>query len=326
MTEKTYPAGVVLVDADAPREAWLEARADQRVTASEIHEIATGGIAAWRSVLDRKLNGSTFRGNRHTRRGHEREALLIDFAATIDPSIEPNGALWAAGDDARLAGTPDGIGAGTVAEVKSHDHGHKLGPIPAEHRAQMQWQMRVTGATRALYVREVMDEDGQGALDDPDWQWVDRDDEYIEWLESRATAFLAWWDADAPDVDVLDDETATALAEWIEAREAAAAPAKRVAAAKKRLDGLLRGRPMSRYGVQLMGQSGGVNLTAAPWTRVIDVSRLEDWERYGWARLRDRAAEAAAALADFEAGLLAKHSRDEIGGTQSLRHVKGVGS
>lgn len=248
-----YEPGRILVDADADREAWMEARADERVTASEVHAIATGNEAAWRKILDGKLNGRTFKGNRHTRRGHEREALLLDFAATVDPTIEPNGALWGAADNESLAGTPDGIGVGVIAEVKSHDHGHELGAIPADHRSQMQWQMRVLGAERALYVREVMDADGQGSLEDPDWQWVERDDEHIAWLESRALAFLAWWAADAPPIVEEDTELLAALEAWIAARDAAAEPVKAEEAAKKKLTAMLKARPGSKFGVQVLG-------------------------------------------------------------------------
>ena len=313
----------IVVDADAPREEWMDARSEG-VTASEVHEIATGSRKTWAAVLDRKLNGSTFKGNRHTRRGHEREALLLDYAKTLCGSVEPNGALWAAAEDPRHRATPDGIGAGFVIEVKSHDAGHERGPIPAAHRSQMQWQMYVMGVEEALYIREVMDEDGQGALEDPEAITVERDDDYIAWLVSRADAFLEWWDNDCPETDDLDEETANALSEWVQAKRDLEPVAKKEAAAKKRLTAVMKKRPYAKFGVQLQGMSGGALLTAASYKRVIDKSRLRDGQKVLLRELEIKANASADALATFEASLLAEHGYDVLGGSQSLRLVGGA--
>ena len=315
--------GQIIVDADAPREEWITARSEG-VTASEAHAIATGGRKAWAKILDDKLNGSTFRGNKHTRRGNEREAILIDFAATIDPSIQPNSALWADAHDTRFRATPDGIGDDVVAEVKSHAHGHDLGMIPPEHRSQMQWQMLVTGASRALYVREVMDKDGQGPLDDPDWQWVDRDEEHIAWLHDRALEFLAWWDADCPETDDLDAATESALARWIDAKRALDPIAKIEKTAKAELTKLLKARAYSRYGVQVQGETGGATLTAASWGRVLDESLISASQKGALRDLRQQADRACAAVEDFEEQLRTEYGVDRMVGNQSLRLVGGV--
>ena len=70
---------LVIVPEDAPVEAWKEGRAEG-VTASEAHAIAQGGRGTWRRILTDELNGSRFKGNRHTERGHEREEFLLHFA------------------------------------------------------------------------------------------------------------------------------------------------------------------------------------------------------------------------------------------------------
>lgn len=319
----TGSEGIIIVEADAPREEWLDARG-QGVTASEVHAIASGGRAAWAKILDDKLNGRTFKGNAHTRRGHERESILIEFAATIDESIEPNSALWAHKVEPRFRGTPDGIGDGVVAEVKSHAYGYELGPIPPEHRSQMQWQMLITGAKRALYVREVMDEDGQGALSDPDWQWVDRDEEHIAWLVSRALEFLAWWYAECPATDDLDEETETALAAWVRAKRDLDPIAKAEAAAKKKLTSLLKGRALSRFGVQVQGAEGGAMLTAASWKRVIDGSLVPPSLADKREQLEEAVEAAQRNLTEFEADLLDRYGVDRMSGAQSLRLAGGA--
>lgn len=315
--------GQIIVDADAPREEWITARSEG-VTASEAHAIATGGRKAWAKILDDKLNGSTFRGNKHTRRGNEREAILIDFAATIDPSIEPNSALWADAHDTRFRATPDGIGDDVVAEVKSHAHGHDLGMIPPEHRSQMQWQMCVTGASRALYVREVMDKDGQGPLTDPDWQWVERDEEHIAWLHDRALEFLAWWDADCPETDDLDAATESALARWIDAKRDLDPIAKIEKTAKTELTKLLKRRDHSKFGVQVQGASGGAMLTAASWNRVLDETKLSSAQKSKLQVLREQVDTAVTAFEAYEEELRAQYGVDCPTGAQSLRLAGGA--
>jgi len=211
-----------------------------------------------------------------------------------------------------------------VIEVKSHDAGHERGPIPAAHRSQMQWQMYVMGVEEALYIREVMDEDGQGALEDPEAITVERDDDYIAWLVSRADAFLEWWDNDCPETDDLDEETANALSEWVQAKRDLEPVAKKEAAAKKRLTAVMKKRPYAKFGVQLQGMSGGALLTAASYKRVIDKSRLRDGQKVLLRELEIKANASADALATFEASLLAEHGYDVLGGSQSLRLVGGA--
>lgn len=216
-------------------EEGLAARA-AGVTASELHAIAVGGRGTWRRILDGKLNGSTFHGNQHTKRGHEREPYLLAWACSHVAFLEPNRALFAHPENRLIMATPDGLGiedrGGEFGvEVKSHEHtwGDRY-DIPADHYDQMQGGMAVTGIGRWLYVWEVMGEDGTPTLETPRFRWVERDEKRIAKLLKEAEAFLAWRAAGAPVAD--DDipaEVDEALAIIAEAR-AAMAPHKKAEA------------------------------------------------------------------------------------------------
>lgn len=189
------------------------------VTASEAWRIARGGLKARRQIVSDKMNGSTFRGTAATRAGSAREAALLDEAADILAVVEPNAALWGAQDNDLHRATPDALGWDhegdlVVVEVKSHQHGWEHDTIPLEHRAQLQWQIRVMGAKSALYGFEVRDEDDQPPAGGATWIPVERDEEMIAWLTDRADAFLAWREDGCPDIDDLPDPVAEANAAW----------------------------------------------------------------------------------------------------------------
>lgn len=206
------------------REEWLEARAS-RVTASQAHEIATGGRATWLRILADKLNGSTFKGTASTRRGSLREAFLLDYLREfVDPTIDGNARLFVHPDNDRIGATPDGLGGALKqgafgVEVKSHDYGWEREDVPAEHYDQMQIGMYVLNATRWLYGWEVMGEDGEPTLEDPRYLWIARDEHRIAFLVRELERFLAWWDAGAPATDDLPAELDDALARWADARD-----------------------------------------------------------------------------------------------------------
>ena len=258
----------IVVPEGAPRELWLAERGEG-VTASEVYAIARGGIRTWRRILEGKLNGNKFHGNAATRAGQSREAALLDEAAEHLAEVTPNGALWAAAENDLHRATPDGFGVDAngdlcVIEVKSHEHGWDSEEIPAEHMAQMQFQAYVRGARGALYGFEVRDEDDMPPIDGATWLWVERDEEMIEWLISRANAFIAWRDAGCPDVDDLPDAVAIALDEWAIAKKqlVEAEPVeKKTNAAMKQAVKIL---PYAeRFGAVGMGPKGGFQLTVA---------------------------------------------------------------
>ena len=261
----TIEPGRIVVPADAPREAWMAERGEG-VTASEVWELARGGIKTWRRILTQKMNGSTFRGNRATNAGHAREAALLDEVTDRLDAVEPNSALWAAARNGLFRATPDGIGSKNdyvvVVEVKSHECGWEHEGIPMDHLAQMQWQMLVLGAVGGLYGFEVRDEDDQPPLDGATWIWVERDEEMIAWLTDRADQFLAWREAGCPDVMPLSDDIEPLRAAWVSRKRALDAAAAEEKPANAALKKAIEGQPYARrFGHVGMGEDGGYQLT-----------------------------------------------------------------
>lgn len=281
MTTQITASPRVVVPEDAPREVWMAERGEG-VTASEAWAIARGGIQTWRRILEQKMNGSTFRGNRATNAGHAREDALLDEAAEQLHSVAPNGALWAAADNDLHRATPDGVGRNSdgtvvVAEVKSHEHGYKFEGIPADHLGQMQFQMRVLGAGSALYGYEVRDEDDMPPAEGATWIDVPRDEDMIDFLVMRANKFLAWREAGCPAIDVdLPEEVRVALDEWAPLKraldEAAADEKKANAALKKAVAKLPHAE---RFGAVGMGEHGGFQLTVSEKTEIDEATWSE---------------------------------------------------
>lgn len=256
----------IVVPEGAPRTVWMLERGEG-VTASRVWAIARGGIKTWRRELEQMMNGSTFRGTKATKAGSAREAALLDEAADQLPHVMPNAALWAAASNDLHRATPDGIGRssdGTLVavEVKSHEHGYEDNGIPADHLAQLQWQMHVLGAVSGLYGYEIRDEDDMPPADGATWIDVQRDDEMIAYLIMRADQFLAWRDAGCPDVDDLPADVQTALDAWAPLKaqlDKIAADEKKAAAALKKA--IRESIPHAeRFGAVAMGEHGGYQL------------------------------------------------------------------
>lgn len=222
---------LVIVPEGSPEEEWHEAR-DAGVTASEIHDIARGSRKAWRTILDAKLNGSTFRGNKYTEAGHEAEGRIIEKLRTLFGvvCIGRSGALFGNPDAPLHRATPDGFGieehlGDFGVEVKWHTEKWARTDIPAGHLDQVQWGMHVTGLAWWLYAWTV---DGS---DEVHHQWVPRDDVRIEQLIRQADAFLAWRAAGAPEIDDIPDDIDDHIATYAEQQqiESAAKKAKEAA-------------------------------------------------------------------------------------------------
>lgn len=212
MTETALPL-LVIVEDGAPEEDWHEARS-YGVTASRTHSIANGSRKTWRRILDEQLNGSTFRGNRHTRRGHDREDDLIRQCAELPGvvALAPSHALFGAHANPLHRATPDGLGIHDTygdfgTEVKHHSDTWDSDEIPADHYDQMQFGMHVTGFDWWLYAWGIEGVDGIFH------RWVRRDDRRIAVLAARADAYIAWRAAGAPEIDGLSDDIDEALAE-----------------------------------------------------------------------------------------------------------------
>lgn len=261
-------AARVVVPGDAPRTVWMLERGEG-VTASDVWRIARAGIKARRAIVEQKMNGSTFRGNRATAAGHAREAALLDEAAERLASLTPNAALWAALDNDLHRATPDAIGvdqdgALVVVEVKSHEFGWDSWTIPIEHMAQMQWQIHVLGSDYALYGFEVRDEDDMPPVDGATWIPVPRDEEMIAYLVDRADNFIAWRDAGCPDVDDLPDDVTDAVAVWAPLKRDLDAAVKAEKAANAKVKAATAKLPgAQRFGSVGMTEHGGFQTTVS---------------------------------------------------------------
>lgn len=312
----------------ASQEEWLEARA-QGVTASEVHSIASGGRSTWKRILDDKLNGSTFRGNQHTRRGHEREPVLLEYVRRYAANtVEPNAALWAHSEYPRHLATPDAISAGTVngalypfgVEVKSHAYGWTRADIPAEHVDQMQWGMWVLGSRYWVYVFEVMGDDGLPTLEDPTLIVVDRDEARIAQLVAQAEAFLAWRDAGAPEDDGLPPEIDEAIAKSVDAKTRRLA----AIAEEKPANEILKKWAASREGaatagVKVAGSAGNLRYTTKVNISIDEVALLEaDPERHAF--LLEKRVE----LAGLEEKLREAYPLKEVSETLTISAHKAV--
>lgn len=221
---------------------WLDARAEG-ATASEVPKLSP---ATWSGILAEKLNGSTFGGTAHTRRGHDREPeILTDLEWVTESKIIPNRHVWASNRNRRHLATPDGfqiLADGRVrgVEVKSHEHGWKMPKrvIPSDHYDQMQFGMAVLGLDEWLYGWEIMGEGGATPAEDPQYRVVERDQGRIDELMAAADAFLAWIDAGAP-VEEISAELEAAKVTMIAAERVAKAAEAAKAAARAEFSKLL---------------------------------------------------------------------------------------
>lgn len=304
---------LVIVEDGAPEDEWLDGRAEG-VTASEIHAIAAGSRKTWRRILDDKLNGSTFKGNVHTQRGHAREADLIHAAAVLDGVVvlAGSGALFGNEGNHLHRGTPDGLGIHEqlghfIAEAKHHDEGYTQDKIPADHLDQMLWNMHVLDVDWALYVWGV---EGRAGVTH---EWVPRDDKRIGQLVAQADAFIAWRAAGAPEIDDIPDDVDDAIAEYADALEQAAEAEKRKKAARPIVDAWIaqqkakQGEPLRKS-----GSRASVFFEPKPAQIVLDETAWADAEPESYAEYL----EAHSSLAEqASAAALLYHREKPVAGT-----------
>lgn len=265
-----------VLGADPTEAQWLEARA-AGVTASEVHEIAHGGIGARSRVLYEKLNGSTFRGSAATAAGHENEPRILAAAELIEGVlmlIPTPRLLLAHPEHPRHMATPDGLGISSVfgefgVEAKWHEAGWTHTGIPADHLSQCQWGMHVTGFSWWLYVWLV---DGAESIS---WEWVPRDDRRIGKLAAEADAFNEWRDAGAPRVDDLDPALDDAIADYVRGLELESEGKALKAAARPVIDRYVADSRDGDRTVRAAGTRGAI----ASSVTVEDVLDEDAWER-----------------------------------------------
>ncbi len=169
------------------RVAWLRARS-RGITATDVAKLSSERAII--PVAREKYYGSRFSGNAFTDHGRQREPEIATWVRATH-GIQPSSALYHAhGETAHLA-TPDGVaiigGSLVLAEIKTTSSAWKS--IPRSYLRQVFWQQYVLGAERTLVVWEQHDNFVPVAAE-PQCLWVDRDDNEIHILVSRANRVL----------------------------------------------------------------------------------------------------------------------------------------
>lgn len=179
-------AGRIVCSADEHDE-WLRLRREG-ITATDAARLATAGSV--NGVVNDKLGGSAFTGNRYTEFGRMREPVIADWVRERH-GIGGCGLLIRAEDDPRHLATPDGLaewGAEVVlAEIKTTNK--PWSRIPRNYLRQVWWQQYVVGAERTLFVWERHD-DFVVQDDEPTAVWIERDDAEIAKLVRLADTVL----------------------------------------------------------------------------------------------------------------------------------------
>lgn len=173
-----------LVTDGTNRIEWLRARS-RGITATDVAKLSTPksiDTAAWA-----KLHGTGFSGNAYTEHGKAREPLIAEWVRE-NFGIESSQGLFHAEQDLRHLATPDGIGErqnGTIelSEIKTTNKPWRT--IPRNYLRQVWWQQHVLGAERTLVVWE-QHENFVPVSDEPQYRWVDRDENEIAKLVGLA--------------------------------------------------------------------------------------------------------------------------------------------
>jgi len=195
------------VSKDHDIDAW-KAQRNLGVTATNIRDIVKSGSERKRILGIKRGEPDTFTGNQYTEWGNAREDVLAPVLKGA--GIEPESRVFFSAENPRYLASPDGVGEDlfgeiVLAEVKTSKHDLKPGSERFEasgYYDQMQWQMLVCGAARTLFVWEQHDDEWPTPTPFPHQvEWIDRDDDRIEYLRAVADEFLAELDGSKPFTD-----------------------------------------------------------------------------------------------------------------------------
>jgi hypothetical protein len=178
-----------VVARSSDRVAWLRARS-RGITATDVAKLSTPRSV--RSAAYDKLHGTGFGGNVYTQHGRDREPQIASWVAATH-GIHPSDALFHAERDRRHLATPDGLalratGSLELAEIKTTNK--EFRSIPRSYLRQIWWQQYVLGAERTLFVWE-QHVNFIPVHEEPQCQWVDRDDAEIAKLVALAADLIA---------------------------------------------------------------------------------------------------------------------------------------
>ncbi|WP_051702076.1 YqaJ viral recombinase family protein [Mycetocola saprophilus] len=179
---------------NANREEWLEQRRTG-ITATDIARLHYGGPAAWEAVrAEKEGHDGDFHGNRFTEWGKARESEIMGLVS-FGFDVEPNDKLCVYGGDEPWLATPDGLGAGRNAEVKTtvKDWEPTIDGIPKKYLAQVDWSQLVTGATETVFAWEPHENFVPGQIRT---MIIERNEDRIAELVETAHRFLAFMTED----------------------------------------------------------------------------------------------------------------------------------
>jgi hypothetical protein len=161
------------------KDLWLAAR-DRGVTATQVAKASTP--AGMKEVLAQIENPTPVEPNGFMDWGVEREAYIAHVVKERY-GILPNDWLLCAdgaGNEWQMA-TPDGLSLDHTIIGEYKTSGKSLEKVPANYMRQVQWQLYVTGAERALFAYELRLEGPEGFVPgfDVECQWIERDEKII---------------------------------------------------------------------------------------------------------------------------------------------------
>jgi hypothetical protein len=180
----TWHSAVAIVSSE-DRPAWLEARRT-RLTSTEIAKAMTPG--GWRVVVGEKLHGLERADNEFFEHGRRREGDIA-AAALSRHGVEPSRFLF---DGNGASATPDGVHP-TRPELGEYKTGTNAIPktTPRVYRDQIYVAQHVFGAERTLLGWEHH-KNGVPVGLEPEWRWVDRDQDRINELLDKAAELAAY--------------------------------------------------------------------------------------------------------------------------------------
>ncbi|HEY0246988.1 MAG TPA: YqaJ viral recombinase family protein [Gryllotalpicola sp.] len=170
------------------RIAWLRARS-RGITATDVAKLSTPRSVE--AAAHDKWFGSRFSGNAYTEHGRDREPAIAAWVLEHH-GIAPSTLLFHAERNPRHLATPDGLamtdaGGLLLAEIKTTNKPWRS--IPRHYLRQIWWQQYVLGAERTLFVWERHED--FVPVGEPEYRWVERDDDAIAALVSLAERLVA---------------------------------------------------------------------------------------------------------------------------------------